>query len=53
MWIDPACELVGVYLSVVPEGGIPPDLSIGEAGQWHLLQRRDYFINAVTAAIVD
>ncbi len=44
-WVDPATEIVGVYLSSAPTGTTPEI----EANNW----RTDFFTDAVTAAVID
>jgi CubicO group peptidase (beta-lactamase class C family) len=54
LWVDPVYEIVGVYLSVESEGGIPPRLRLPEVSEGIFWKwRLDLFINAVTAAVVD
>ena len=51
VWVDPACEMVGVYFSVHSKGGTPAGVNVSQEGQmgW----RSDLFVNAATAAVVD
>ena len=55
MWVDPAKDVLGVYLSVDSVGGIPPHLRGREQSPWSRkgYRRADMFVNAVHAAIVD
>jgi CubicO group peptidase (beta-lactamase class C family) len=53
LWVDPACEIVGVYFSVCSERGIPAGVTVGEDLRPELMGRKDLFVNAVTAAITD
>jgi len=51
VWVDPACEMVGVYFSVHSKGGTPAGVNVSQEGQmgW----RSDLFVNAATAAVVE
>jgi CubicO group peptidase (beta-lactamase class C family) len=54
VWVDPAYDLVGTYLSVASEGGIPAGAHLPALfGHMEMLGRVDLLINAVTAAITD
>lgn len=55
LWMDPAYEIVGVYLSVMSPGGIPKgvDIKLPFFGDAELMGRVDMFINAVTTAVMD
>jgi CubicO group peptidase (beta-lactamase class C family) len=54
VWVDPAYDLVGIYLSVASEGGIPADVCLPErSGYSEMIGRVDLLINAVTAAVTD
>ena len=46
-WVDPDCDLLGVYQSVLPPPR--PQMAPGRRGQWHA----DLFINAVMASVVE
>ena len=53
LWVDPTYELVGAYFSVHSEQGIPAGVQVAEGNRGGLMGRRDLFIDAVTAAIID
>jgi CubicO group peptidase (beta-lactamase class C family) len=52
LWIDPEYDLVGVYLSVLSDRGIPEGIPVPQGSPYHRA-RFDLFVNAVTGAIVD
>ncbi len=52
LWVDPTYDLVGVYLSVLSNGGIPEGVAMPQESNY-LGARIDLLINAVMAAIVD
>ena len=55
MWVDPIHDIVGIYLGVDSDGGIPAGVVVPEwLSEWTiLLGRADLFVNAVTAAVLD
>jgi CubicO group peptidase (beta-lactamase class C family) len=52
LWVDRAYEIVGIYFSVLSDGGIPAGIPAPQ-GCPYVRARMDLLINAVTAAIVD
>jgi hypothetical protein len=45
--------MLAVYLSVISEGGLLPHMREQQACRWHLMQRRDLFLDALLGSIVD
>jgi CubicO group peptidase (beta-lactamase class C family) len=53
-WVDPGCQVVGMYFSVVSRGGIPTHMLSSELSTHPgMMKRSDMLINAATAAVVD
>jgi hypothetical protein len=50
IWVDPEYDLLGVYLSVLSDGGIPDGVAMPKGSPYHRA-RFDLFVNAVTAAV--